>query len=84
MERLVETEKVTMTLGGRAIDVTKGIDRLYALVEKQESEPGKKQTIDCPICGVEASMTYLGYDSSYFILTNIIHSPVKHSIRTRH
>ncbi len=59
MERFTETEKVTMTLGGKVIDVTKGIDRLHALVAEQKCEPGRKQTIDCPICGTKAAMTYV-------------------------
>ena len=59
MERFAETEEITMTLGSKVIDVARGIDRLHAIVANQKSEPGKKQTIDCPICGTKAAMSYM-------------------------
>ena len=59
MERMAEAEKITLAVGNKVIDVTKGIDRLHVLLEEQKSEPGKRQTIDCPICGAKAAMTYV-------------------------
>ena len=59
MERMAEAEKVTMALDNRVIDVTKGIDKLHVIIDKQKNEPGKRQTIDCPICGAKAAMTYV-------------------------
>ena len=59
MERFDDTERISMTFGDKLIDVTKGIDRLHAIVAEQKSEPGKKQAIDCPICGTKAAMIYV-------------------------
>ena len=59
MERFADTEEITMSFGDRLINVTHGIDRLYAIVAEQKSEPGKKQIIDCPICGTKATMIYV-------------------------
>ena len=59
MERMAEAEKITLAVGNKVIDVTKGIDRLHVLLEEQKSEPGKRQIIDCPICGAKAAMTYV-------------------------
>ena len=59
MERMAEAEKITLAVGNKVIDVTKGIDRLHVLLGEQKSEPGKRQTIDCPICGAKAAMTYV-------------------------
>ena len=59
MERMAEAEKITLAVGNKVIDVTKGIGRLHVLLEEQKSEPGKRQTIDCPICGAKAAMTYV-------------------------
>ena len=59
MERMAEAEKITLAVGNKVIDVTKGIDKLHVLLEEQKNEPGKRQTIDCPICGAKAAMTYV-------------------------
>ncbi len=59
MERFADTEEITMSFGDRLINVTNGIDKLHAIVAEQKSEPGKKQIIDCPICGAKAAMTYV-------------------------
>ncbi len=59
MERMAEAEKMTLAVGNKVIDVTKGIDKLHVLLEEQKNEPGKRQTIDCPICGAKAAMTYV-------------------------
>ena len=60
MKRLVDMDKVSLSLDdGRTVDVTRGIDKLHAIVKAQKMEPGVKQTMDCPICGAKASMTYV-------------------------
>ena len=60
MKRFVDMDKVSLSLDdGRTVDVTQGIDKLHAIVKAQKTEPGVKQTMDCPICGAKASMTYV-------------------------
>ena len=59
MEKMAEAERITMMVGNKVIDVTKGIDRLHVLLEEKKNEPGKRETIDCPICGAKAAMTYV-------------------------
>ena len=59
MERMAEAEKITLAVGYKVIDVTKGIDRLHVLLEEKKNEPGKRETVDCPICGAKAAMTYV-------------------------
>ncbi len=59
MEKMAEAESITMMVGNKVIDVIKGIDRLHVLLEEKTNEPGKRETIDCPICGAKAAMTYV-------------------------
>ncbi len=60
MEYLDKEDRMTLSLNdGRVIDVTGGLDRLFAYVSEHNDDPGKKMTIDCPICGAKSSMTYV-------------------------
>lgn len=56
MEMLKDDE--VLINGKSAREIFAGIDKLYEYVKEHKSEPGRKMTADCPICGAKDAMTY--------------------------